>query len=199
MTDEEFLQGGDVKTLLVLHPVEDTAAFRAGDFLAGQIFLMGDGDKHLTAWLEDPKQFRESLAGGFRGQMLQNFNKKNRVGVLVLEGQGAYIPHLGAQETGMAGKTLLNQSNGLGGGIQRFYRQTMVEQMGQQISRTATQIYHSSLKFEISPGHPQNGFSENLAEVVGVGRLIKREIFPKAADSLIGPLHFMVFVQWLGC
>lgn len=55
MVAEEFSQRGNRKTLLVLHPVKYTAAFRTGDFLTVKAFLVGDGDKHLTARFEDPE------------------------------------------------------------------------------------------------------------------------------------------------
>jgi len=129
------------ETLLMLHPMKYAATFRAGDFLAVQVFLMGDGKEQTPPRFEDPEDFGQSPRSLFRLKVLQYFYQKDKVGFLVAKGEGAQIPHLSPLETGMAAEVLLNQLDRMWRRVQSLNGEAQVQKVRYQIARAATQIH----------------------------------------------------------
>jgi len=87
---------------------------------------------------------------------------------------------------------LVDYPDGLGGRIYGLARQSELQQVGEEVARAAAQINYGALKFDILFCYSRDGIAKDFTEMIFMSRLISSEIFPKAVDTLPGPIYFMV-------
>jgi len=62
------------EALLVLHAVKHAAALGTSDFIALEIFLVGNGNKQGATWFEDTGELGENVVCVCTAKMFQNFD-----------------------------------------------------------------------------------------------------------------------------